>query len=623
MSEILASILDFGFLQVDWLMFAAVALVVFGFLHLTLKRQKMVLSVFGIELRPWQAHSALFSALLVLAFIVALSRPHFGYQEVKLKNQVQNTLFLIDVSKSMLASDVEPSRLQIAKRKVSDFIALASKNDAFEERIGLVVFAGSSYLFCPLTSDHAVLQLFLNSISPDIMSSQGSSLGAAISAATKVAAEEEKTTLIMLSDGEDNYLDAPLTTTELKLSKLPLYTIGIGTEKGAAIMTRSGLLRGPNGETVVSKLSSDNMRKLSEASGAFYQLAQLGDGDLRRILAARDPRSAGEAQDQNIRVYREVGPMILLLAMIGIVFLFAKEREYLLFSMLLICIYRPAFADHQAYLDYNNGNYKSALAGFEAEVKLNPDNLRALHALAATQYKLNQFAEAEKGFSQILGFNQLTPRQKFFAHYDLGNSRFMQENYKGAIESYEAALKIKPGDEKTVFNLELAKKKLKKDEPPPEEQQPPQKDSEQKRTNKEDNQQQDPDPQGQGRSTPTPQSQPQDGTQAPTPQNSDQDNAGQAPTPTSAPSSNQSPSEPDQQPSPQHGTQEKKEQGSDPDPDSKNVNRDKTGQRKSEPKDEPALKEEEAKLWLDSIEDSSIMFKKETKQNRSNNPQTW
>ncbi|WP_281231564.1 VWA domain-containing protein [Flavobacterium gelatinilyticum] len=211
--------------------------------------------------------------LLALAFIIiGLVNPKIGTKMETVKREGIDIVFAVDVSKSMLAEDVAPSRLEKSKQLVSQII-----NSLGSDRIGIVAYAGSAFPVLPITSDYSVAKMFLQGMSPDMVSSQGTSLDEAIRLSAKYFDEKSKTSklLILISDGEDHSEGASVAAEEANKIGMKIITIGVGTEKGGTIpLKENGIVRNfqkdQNGQTVITKLNQEGLRTIAKATKGGY-----------------------------------------------------------------------------------------------------------------------------------------------------------------------------------------------------------------------------------------------------------------------------------------------------------------------------------------------------------------
>lgn len=211
--------------------------------------------------------------LFALALIVvALVNPKIGTKSETVKRQGIDIVFAVDVSKSMLCEDIAPSRLEKSKQLVSQII-----NQLGSDRIGIVAYAGSAFPVLPITTDYGVAKMFIQSMNPDMVSSQGTSLDDAIALSADYFEEDSETSklLILISDGEDHGEGAQSAAEEAKKEGLKIITIGVGTEKGGPIpLKRNGVVesfqRDFNNEVVVTKLNPQSLEEIAKATKGGY-----------------------------------------------------------------------------------------------------------------------------------------------------------------------------------------------------------------------------------------------------------------------------------------------------------------------------------------------------------------
>ena len=224
--------------------------------------------------------------LMILGFgflILALTQPRWGFEWEDLKQEGVDIIIAVDVSNSMLAEDIKPNRLERAKRKIADLLNMLDG-----DRIGLVAFAGTSYLQCPLTLDYAAAEIFLDAIDTDLIPIQGTAIGGAIRTAIKAFSQKEKKSkaLILITDGEDHEGKALKAAREAKGHGIKIFTIGIGQEIGAPMPSQKpggGFKKDKSGEVVVSRLDETVLQKISLETGGSYVRSVTGDMDLNKI----------------------------------------------------------------------------------------------------------------------------------------------------------------------------------------------------------------------------------------------------------------------------------------------------------------------------------------------------
>ncbi len=237
----------------------------------------------GTDLWKVQRNKAALMILSVTFMALALTQPQWGYEWEDLKQEGVDIIIAIDVSNSMLAGDIKPNRLERAKRKISDLLQMIDG-----DRIGLVAFAGTSFLQCPLTLDYSAAEIFLDAIDTDLIPVQGTAIGHAIRTATRAFSQTEKKSkaLILITDGEDHEGQAMSAAKEAGKQGIIIFTIGIGQEMGApmpSLKSGKGFKRDKSGEVVVSRLNETILQKMALETGGSYVRSVTGDMDLNKI----------------------------------------------------------------------------------------------------------------------------------------------------------------------------------------------------------------------------------------------------------------------------------------------------------------------------------------------------
>lgn len=240
--------------------------------------------------------SVLKMVVLCLAFAclaLALVNPKIGTKLETVKREGVDIVFAIDVSKSMLAEDIAPNRLEKSKQLVTQII-----NNLASDRIGIIAYAGKAFPQLPITTDYASAKMFLQSMNTDMLSSQGTAINEAINLAKTYFDDEEQTNrvLIIISDGEDHSEQAGAVAEEASEEGIRIFTIGVGDVKGGPIPEkRNGVVlnykKDSQGETVITKLNEETLKNIaSEANGAYINGKSTKDvvENIRKILNAMD-----------------------------------------------------------------------------------------------------------------------------------------------------------------------------------------------------------------------------------------------------------------------------------------------------------------------------------------------
>ncbi|MGS2727747.1 vWA domain-containing protein [Psychroserpens sp. BH13MA-6] len=233
---------------------------------------------------------------LCLAFgclAIALVNPKIGTKLETVKRQGVDIVFAVDVSKSMLAEDVAPNRLDKSKQLVTQII-----NNLASDRVGIIAYAGKAFPQLPITTDYASAKMFLQNMNTDMLSSQGTAINEAIELAKTYFDDEEQTNrvLIIISDGEDHSNVSSNVAEEASEAGIRIFTIGVGDEKGGPIpIKRNGVLlnykKDSQGETVVTKLNEQTLKDIAnEANGAYIKGDNTSDviAEIKDILNRMD-----------------------------------------------------------------------------------------------------------------------------------------------------------------------------------------------------------------------------------------------------------------------------------------------------------------------------------------------
>ncbi len=214
-------------------------------------------------------------SILCLAFLcltIAMINPKIGTKLETVKREGVDIVFAIDVSKSMLAEDIAPNRLEKSKQLVTQII-----NNLASDRVGIIAYAGKAFPQLPITTDYASAKMFLQSMNTDMLSSQGTAINEAITLAKTFFDDEEQTNrvLIIVSDGEDHSETAASVAEEAHEEGIKIVTIGVGNVKGGPIPEkRNGVVlnykKDQQGETVITKLNEETLKNIAEAATGAY-----------------------------------------------------------------------------------------------------------------------------------------------------------------------------------------------------------------------------------------------------------------------------------------------------------------------------------------------------------------
>lgn len=235
----------------------------------------------------------------LVCLIFALARPQFGSKLKEVEREGVEIMLAVDVSNSMLAEDFEPNRLERTKYAIGRLL-----DGLKEDKIGLIVFAGDAYVQLPITSDYLTARNFVQQISPNIVSKQGTAIGTAISLATSSFSSQSNRSrvMILITDGENHEDDALAAARHAASQGVKIYTIGIGTPEGAPIQIDNDFIRDDKGEIVVSKLDEDILEKIALTTDGAYIRSTAASMGLQEIV---DKVNQTEKAQFKTKVYEE------------------------------------------------------------------------------------------------------------------------------------------------------------------------------------------------------------------------------------------------------------------------------------------------------------------------------
>lgn len=277
-----------------------------------------------------------FIALMAaLAFIImAIARPQTGSKLEKGKHKGVELMILLDVSNSMLAQDIKPSRLERAKQAISKLI------DKLEnDKIGIIVFAGKPYIQLPITTDYAAAKMFVTTITTDMVPTQGTAIGAAITTADLSFNLKDKTknkAIIVISDGENHEDDAVEAAKSASDNGIFVHTIGMGLPEGSPIPVikngeTTGFKQDADGKTVVTKLNETMLQEIATAGKGIYVRANNTEVGLNKIMDEIDKM---EKKEYDAKVYSDYEDQfqffigLALLFLLGEIFIFERKSRW-------------------------------------------------------------------------------------------------------------------------------------------------------------------------------------------------------------------------------------------------------------------------------------------------------
>ncbi|MGN0086367.1 MAG: VWA domain-containing protein [Alloprevotella sp.] len=265
--------------------------------------------------RPVVKFVLLETALVLLT--LALARPQMGLREEKSAKSGIEAVFCLDVSNSMLATDVQPNRMTRAKITVTNLI-----DRMREDKIALNVFAGEAYPQLPITSDYVSSRLFLDAISTNVVTLQGTNIAAAIELATHSFTENTKVgkAIVIITDGEDHEAGAKEAAEAAAKAGMRVFVLGVGTPEGAHIPTEEGLLTDETGQPVTSRLNEEMCREVAEAGKGTYARIDNSDRAFRQLQSEFEKMQ----KSSSVTAYSSYNEQFRAFALLAFVLLLAE-----------------------------------------------------------------------------------------------------------------------------------------------------------------------------------------------------------------------------------------------------------------------------------------------------------
>lgn len=458
---------------------------------LTYRNQKKRLRKFGdpkllrelmpdvSRFRPAVKFWILQGALALL--IVMLARPQFG---TKINNEQRvgiETIIAMDISNSMMAEDITPSRLDRSKMMVENLV------DHFtNDKIGLIVFAGDAFVQLPITSDYVSAKMFLSSIDPSMMATQGTDIARAIDMAAHSFTQEEGIgkAIIVITDGEDHEGGALEAAKAAKDAGMRVYVLGVGSTKGSPIPIpgTGDYMKDNTGNTVMSALNEEMCRQVAQAGGGAYIHVENNsaaqdqlDNELDKLAKKETTSTVYSEFDEQFQavailallllileicIFDRRNPLIRRLSLFG-----SKKKAAATVTLLLVALTASAQTDRQYIREGNKqfrlGQYDKAEVSYRKAVEKNPKNPQAAYNLGNALMAQKKDSAAVQQFEQSARM-EANPLRKSAAYHNMGVICQTHKMYDDAIEAYKNSLRLNPNDDETRYNLVLCKHLKKK-----------------------------------------------------------------------------------------------------------------------------------------------------------------
>lgn len=301
---------------------------VIGYIIITKRKQRQLLEFGDPELmaqlmpdasksRPIVKFTLLMVALTLL--IVAAARPQYGQQEKTVKRQGIEVMVALDISNSMLAEDVAPNRLDRAKQMLSKMI-----DNMVDDKVGLVVFAGEAFTQLPITCDYVSAKMFLHTISPKLIPTQGTAIGAALQTAIRSFGSQESDAgraIILITDGENHEDDAIAAAKQAQELGIQVFVIGIGKPEGSPIPVpgTNDYIKDRSGQVVVSRLNEEMCQEIAQAGKGAYVRCDNTNTAMRALQQELDRIATTDLETTVYADYNEQYQSFVLIALLLLV----------------------------------------------------------------------------------------------------------------------------------------------------------------------------------------------------------------------------------------------------------------------------------------------------------------
>ena len=423
----------------------------------------------------------LLQAALAL-IIVMLARPQLGTKISHEKRQGIETIIAMDISNSMLAQDVTPSRLDRCKMMVENLV-----DNFTDDKIGLIVFAGDAFIQLPITSDYVSAKMFLADIQPSLIATQGTDIALAISKAVNSFTQEEGIgkAIIVITDGEDHEGGAVEAAQEARKKGMRVYVLGVGSKGGAPIPDgNGGYMKDRAGNTVMTRLNQDMCRDIAKAGGGAYihvdnnsDAQRQLDNELAKLSKKETETTVYSDFDEQ---FQAVGILVLLLLIAELCLLecknpllknvrfFKGKRRYasaILALMLVSAIPTQAQSDRSNIREGNrlfrSGKHADSEVSYRKAMEKNPRNPQAAYNLGNALFAQKKDAAAVVAYQSGVQ-RETSAIRKAMGYHNMGVVCQSHKMFSEAIEAYKNALRLNPKDDEARYNLELCKKQQKK-----------------------------------------------------------------------------------------------------------------------------------------------------------------
>ncbi|MCQ2220577.1 MAG: VWA domain-containing protein [Prevotella sp.] len=420
----------------------------------------------------------IFVQMILAIVILMLARPQMGTKVTNEKRNGIEAIICLDISNSMLAEDVTPSRLDKSKMLIENMVDKFSN-----DKVGLIVFAGDAFVQLPITSDYVSAKMFLQNIDPSLIQTQGTDIAHAIELAMNSFTQQDKIgkAIIVITDGEDHEGGAMEAAKAAKAKGMNVFILGIGNTSGAPIPTGDGGYMTDNaGQTVMTALNEQMCRDIASAGEGTYihvdntssaqemlndELTKLQQGEMKSVIYS-------EYNEQ----FQAFGIIAILLIIIELCINEAvnpyfrkmklfKRRNVATLFLLMFCFGSLSAQNDRSHIrlgnrEFRGGNASKAEVEYRKALGKNNSNPQAMYNLGCALMQQQKDSLAMVQFGKAAKAEKSKLRQAM-SYHNMGTILQRHQQFGEAIKAYEEALRRNPNDDETRYNLVLCKRQQK------------------------------------------------------------------------------------------------------------------------------------------------------------------
>lgn len=453
--------------------------------------------------------------LALICLIVAAARPQFGSKLETVKKEGIEVMVCLDISNSMMAEDIQPNRLERAKRMLSRLV-----DNLDNDQVGLIVFAGEAYTQLPITNDFVSAKMFLKSIDPRMVSLQGTAIGSAINLAVRsfTPNEASEKAIVLITDGENHEDDAKGAAAAALERGIHTHVIGIGSTQGALLPDDSGrpgsYRKDASGNPVTTRLDEQMAQEIALAGQGVYAHADNSNAAIQSVCDALAKLQTSELESHVYADYDDKFiPFVWLALLLLLIDLFVLDRanellaKVKLFALIGLCMMaiqpvsaqsarKARSAEREGNSFYRDSLWLDSEMSYRRALEQMPADSIAKYNLAnalCQQQSEDKLKDAMGFYNDVIGMAERGENHRLasLAAFNAGDICMAAQQYEQAVQMFKRALRNNPKDDEARYNLLLAKKLLEQQQNQQDQDQDQQQDQQEQQQEQQQDQQQD------------------------------------------------------------------------------------------------------------------------------------